>query len=90
MHHTNAPFDEKTCNGQLKISVLNSLTSPDPSLAQPVYVNLYVSAGEDFEVNGPTDQMLQYMEYFPQSGEEMISVWMESPKAHPVLILLVI
>ncbi len=83
MHHTNAPFDEKTCNGQLKISVLNSLTSPDPSLAQPVYVNLYVSAGEDFEVNGPTDQMLQYMEYFPQSGEEMISAVDGIPESPP-------
>ncbi|APG76846.1 hypothetical protein 2 [Beihai picorna-like virus 5] len=57
-------------NGQVRVEVVNELTSPNPALAQPVYINLFVSAGEDFEVAGPTDDMLNKLEYEPQSGYE--------------------
>jgi hypothetical protein len=83
MHHTNGTLNYGFCNGQLKMSVLNSLTSPDPALAHSVYVNIFVSAGEDFEVNSPTDQQLRVMEYYPQSGEESISVADGIPEAPP-------
>jgi hypothetical protein len=63
-------FDADNHNGQVRIEVVNELTSPDPALAQPVYINLFVSAGEDFEVAGPTDDMLKYCEFEPQSGAE--------------------
>lgn len=55
-------------NGQVRVEVVNELTSPNPALAQPVYVNLFVSAGEDFEVAMPTDDILANCEYEPQSG----------------------
>jgi hypothetical protein len=57
-------------NGEIRIEVVNELTSPNPSLAQDVYINVFVSAGEDFEVAGPTDQMIAECEYEPQSGIE--------------------
>lgn len=57
-------------NGQVRVEVVNELTSPNPALAQPVYVNMFVSAGEDFEVAGPNDQALKYLEFAPQSGFE--------------------
>lgn len=62
----NSVFD----NGTLRLEVVNELTSPDPALAQPVYINVFVSAGEDFEVAGPSGEVMQYCEYEPQSGEE--------------------
>lgn len=57
-------------NGQVRVEVVNELTSPDPALEQPVYINIFVSAGEDFEVAGPTDSMLSVCQYEPQSGTE--------------------
>lgn len=57
-------------NGQVLVEVVNELTSPNPFLAQPVYINLFVSAGEDFEVACPTDDILKYCEYEPQTGDQ--------------------
>lgn len=57
-------------NGQVRIEVVNELTSPNPALAQPVYINLFVSAGEDFELAGPTDDILRLSEFEPQAGYE--------------------
>jgi hypothetical protein len=57
-------------NGDIRLEVVNELTSPNPSLAQPVYINVFVSAGEDFEVACPTDDILSISEYEPQSGYE--------------------
>lgn len=57
-------------NGQIRIEVVNELTSPNPSLGQPVYINIFASAGEDFELASPTDDILQVVEYEPQSGYE--------------------
>jgi hypothetical protein len=69
MNHAAGPFNPDFSNGQLRISVLNPLVSPDPSLANNVYINIYVSAGEDFEVAGPTDEQLDKATYYPQSNE---------------------
>lgn len=57
-------------NGQVRVEVVNELTSPNPALGQPVYINVFVSAGEDFEVAAPTDQILEECEYEPQDGFE--------------------
>jgi len=56
-------------NGQIRIEVVNELTSPDPALSQPVYINCFVSAAEDFELANPTDEVLNLLEFEPQSGE---------------------
>lgn len=57
-------------NGVLTLSVLNKLTSPDPTLGQLIYVNVYASAGDDFEVAAPTDEALNKFYYDSQSGNE--------------------
>jgi hypothetical protein len=57
-------------NGEVRLEVVNELTSPDPALAQPVYINYFVSAGEDFEVAAPSDLILRKCEFEPQSGYE--------------------
>lgn len=55
-------------NGMIRVSVVNELTSPDPALAQPVYINCFASAGEDFEVASPNDEILNQLEFEPQGG----------------------
>jgi hypothetical protein len=57
-------------NGQIGIYVVNELTSPNPALGQDVYINVYASACEDFELAKPSDIRLRTMEYVPQSGDE--------------------
>lgn len=57
-------------NGTLRLEVVNELTSPDPALNQPVYVNVFISAGEDFEVANPNGGVLMNCEYEAQSGTE--------------------
>lgn len=59
-------------NGQIRIEVVNELTSPSPALGQPVFINLFVSAGPDFELANPDSYMLRDCEFEPQSGEEAI------------------
>jgi hypothetical protein len=54
-------------NGALRVEVLNLLTSPNPALAQPVYLNVSVRAGPDFELAGPTSAMIQDLEYLPNT-----------------------
>jgi hypothetical protein len=43
-----------TCNGVLAVYVLNPLTAPAED-SPPVQINLFVSAGDDFEVHVPDD-----------------------------------
>ncbi len=56
-------------NGVLGIYVLNTLTTPNPILDVDIAVNVFVSAGDDFEVAVP-DNEFQKCVFKPQSGEE--------------------
>ncbi|AKG93963.1 structural protein [Antarctic picorna-like virus 2] len=49
--------------GILKVSVLNELTSPSTTEGQFVFVNVFVSAGDDFEVAVPTSEALRTLSY---------------------------
>lgn len=42
-------------NGVLKVVVMNRLVIPDDTVAAPCHINVFVSAGDDFEVNVPID-----------------------------------
>lgn len=55
-------------NGVLGVYVLNELTSPNSLVDNDVEVNVFVSAGDDFEVFVPTDKVSSYT-FKPQSGE---------------------
>jgi hypothetical protein len=91
MNHVAGPFNPNFSNGQLQVSVLNPLVSPDPTLANSVSINIYVSAGEDFEVASPTDDQLDKAVYYPQSGEyeaqseEIIAETANVPESPPSL-----
>lgn len=65
-----AEFSRECHNGTLAMYVVNALTSPDPALENPIYCNVYIRAGEDFELASPQSRCLDEMEYYPQSGEE--------------------
>lgn len=63
-------------NGLLAIYVVNELTVPNSTVNNDISVNVFVSAGDDFEVANPDDDLLQNLVWFspltPQSGEESI------------------
>lgn len=52
----NTTMDSAFNNGTLTISVLNTLTSPSASAGTIVDVNVFLSAGDNFEVAVPTDE----------------------------------
>lgn len=58
------------CNGVISVKVLNELIS-SASTAADISVNVFVSAGDDFEVFVPTDEFQRYT-FFPQSGTEQV------------------
>lgn len=55
-------YDVLTCNGIIYVSVVNELTSPDDTT--PIFINVYVSAGDDFEVTIPDPHRLNRMSHY--------------------------
>lgn len=60
---------QKQGNGVLSMYIVNELTTPDSSADHDIAVNVYVSAGDDFEVFVPDDRFQAYS-FKPQSGFE--------------------
>jgi hypothetical protein len=57
-------------NGILSVYVVNELTVPNSTANNDIAVNVFVSAGDDFEVANPTDQYFNELSWFtPQAGE---------------------
>lgn len=65
-----------TANGVIHVSVLNQLTVPNTTINNDIIVNVFVSAGEDFEVACPDTSQIEQMMlwtdpgFVPQSGME--------------------
>lgn len=66
-------------NGVLSVYIVNSLTTPNSTANNDIQVNVYISAGEDFEVFAPSNYPAEFVfkpqcgverEMFPQSGTE--------------------
>ena len=58
-------------NGTVAVYILNKLTTPDDSVTgNQVSVNVFLSAGDDFEVYAPDDAVRNYS-FIPQSGHEI-------------------
>jgi hypothetical protein len=55
-------------NGILSVRVLNQLTVPDTTIDNGIEINVFVSAGDDFEVFVPGDRMSELV-FKPQSGQ---------------------
>jgi hypothetical protein len=53
-------------NGVIAVYVLNELVTPNSALPYDAQVNVFVSAGEDFKVFSPNDEIRHY-NFFPQS-----------------------
>lgn len=56
-------------NGYLSLVVLNPLTVPSSDTPQDIEINVFVSAGEDFEVTEPGEEFARYT-FGAQSGVE--------------------
>lgn len=56
-------------NGVIAMYVVNELTTPNSVATNDIEVNVYVSAGDDFEVTLPSDNFSRYV-FKPQSGME--------------------
>jgi hypothetical protein len=48
-------------NGVLSVSVLNSLTTPNPTAGTTVWINVFVSAGDDIEFATPGQKIVDYV-----------------------------
>lgn len=56
-------------NGIVSVYVVNELTTPNSDFQADIQVNVFVSAGDDFEVYAPWDKLAYFR---PQSGSELV------------------
>lgn len=72
---------ENLANGLLAVYVVNELTVPNSTVNNDISVNVFVKAGDDFEVNNPNSSIIENFTWFPsdptsvldsQSAEEAI------------------
>jgi hypothetical protein len=64
---------EEGSNGVLSMYVLNELTTPNSTTAHDILVNVFVSAGDDFELFNPVENFMAFCAK-PQSGEAGTSI----------------
>ncbi|QIN96626.1 MAG: hypothetical protein 2 [Marnaviridae sp.] len=72
VHRTTAFGNAKGvfANGIISLYVVNELTVPNSTADNDIEVNVFVSAGEDFEVAVPNEEYVRELSWFaPQSGE---------------------
>jgi len=60
------------CNGVISVRVLNELTIPNSAINNDISINVFVSAGDDFEVFVPEDNFQKFVFFPSQSGTEVI------------------
>lgn len=71
--HSTTPYASKEQgNGVLGVYVVNELTTPNSTVNNDIQVNVYISAGDDFEVFVPDGNDMQHFVYKPQSGKEVV------------------
>lgn len=51
-------------NGTLTVLILNQLTTPNSTVSNSIQINVFVSAGEDFELCAPANEGLDNLSYF--------------------------
>lgn len=56
-------------NGTIAVYVVNDLVGPDTTVDNDIGINVFVKAGPDFEVAGPTSAYINRMAFRPQSEE---------------------
>lgn len=60
-----------TGNGVIAVYIVNELTTPNSGVNNDIEINVFVSAGDDFEVFVPDDKISSFT-FQPQSGNEEI------------------
>jgi hypothetical protein len=70
-------------NGVVGIYVVNELVTPNTVVASDVQINMFVSAGDDFKVFSPWDDISHY-EFVPQSDMDLSKVPDASRPSEPV------
>jgi hypothetical protein len=71
-------------NGILSVYVVNDLTVPNSTVNNDISVNVFVSAGEDFEVCDPDSTTIRDLVWFePQMGEVFSPQMAEVSASHP-------
>lgn len=68
-HNTTLINTESYGNGVLGVYVVNELTTPNSTVNNNIEINIYISAGDDFEVFVPDDHFQRFV-MKPQSGFE--------------------
>jgi hypothetical protein len=71
VYKTTAFASEPKGNGVLSVSVVNELTTPNSSVNNDIEVNVFISAGDDFEVFVPARMIGSYV-VKPQSGSGIV------------------
>ena len=59
-------------NGMLSMYVVNELTTPNSVVNNSIIINVFVSAGPDFEVFNPTSGALDSFTWFPPGGSAQL------------------
>jgi len=68
--HNVAPLEYRPYgNGVIGVYIVNELTTPNSTVDNDIEVNVYISAGDDFEVFVPDDHFQKFV-FKPQSGIE--------------------
>jgi hypothetical protein len=68
-------------NGMLSMYVVNELTTPNSVVNNSIIINVFVSAGPDFEVFNPTSGALDSFTYFPPVGASALAAVREEGPA---------
>jgi hypothetical protein len=73
-------------NGVLAVYVVNELTVPNSTVNNDIKINVFVSAGEDFEVNNPDSDYISNLSWFrpPAEGLRTLAAGGAS-SVHPAL-----
>lgn len=67
------PANTRSFNGQLSVWVLNDLTVPNSSVNNDIHINVFVSCGDDFEFQSPSETILDNFVFHNPSIEEFAS-----------------
>ncbi len=89
--HSSLPItatQDDLANGILAVYVVNDLTVPNSAVNNDIGINVFVSAGDDFDVVNPDESLIQRYSFFPekdaalpaQSGEEPVQSMPDATK----------
>jgi len=65
-------FTNNFGNGTLSIYVVNELQAPNDLFGGTVYINAFISTGEDFEVAVPTNKYISRMSHVPDERDNLV------------------